>query len=509
MSLAFFARHELRLAWRDALMMLQGGRQRRGVLAAGALAVFVVVLHLVAYALIAPQEALLRAPDKAFLVAITGSALLAWTLLLSQAMETVTRSFYARADLDLILSSPAPAARLFAVRIAANGLAAAAMAALLIGPAVDVAAYLVGPRLLSAYVVVVAMGVSAAAAAVALTALMFRLVGPKRTRLVAQIAAAIVGAGFVVGIQIAAVASAGSLSRNALFASPALVAAAPGIASPLWIAARAALGDVVATGWLLASALALLAAAIAVTAPAFARDAMTVASLAEAPAAQGRARAFRRRSRAQTLRVKEWRLLWRDPWLVSQSLMQILYLLPPAVLLWRDFGTGAERLVVLAPVLVMAAGQLAGGLAWLALSGEDAPDLVATAPLLSHDILRAKIEAVLAAVALPVLPIAVALVPAAPRVALVTLIGATLSAAGACAVQFFFRAQAKRTNFRRRQTSSRFATIAEAFVSISVAGAAGLAAAGLMAEAAVPLAVTALVLVASRALGKPAEGMAA
>ena len=506
MSLAFFARHELRLAWRDAILMLQGGKRRRGSIAAIAVAVFVIVLHLVAYALLESSQALIQAPDKAFLVAITGSALLAWTLLLSQAMETVTRSFYARADLDLILSSPTPAARLFAVRIAANALAAALTAALLIGPIVDVAAFLVGPRLLSAYVVVVAMGVSAAAVAVATTALMFRVVGPKRTRLVAQIVAAVVGAGFVVGIQIAAVASAGSLSRNALFASPVVIAAAPGPDSALWLPARAALGDVVATAWLVVAAFVLLVAAIAVTAPAFARDAMTVASLSDAPIAVGKARAFHRRSRAQTLRVKEWRLLWRDPWLLSQSLMQILYLLPPAVLLWRDFGSGAERLVVLAPVLVMAAGQLAGGLAWLALSGEDAPDLVATAPLSPPTVLRAKVEAVLAAVALPVLPLAVALAPVAPRVAAVTLVGATLAAAGACAVQFFFRAQAKRSTFRRRQTSSRFATIAEAFVSITIAGAAGLAAAGLWAEATVPLVITALVLIAARALGRPADG---
>lgn len=506
MSLAFFARHELRLAWRDAVMMLQGGRRRRFPVAAIAVAVFVVVLHLVAYELLEPAQALIRAPDKAFLVALAGSALLAWMLLLAQAMETVTRSFYARADLDLILSSPAPAARLFAVRIAANALSAAIMAALLIGPVVDVAAFLVGPRLLSAYVVVVAMGVSAAAAAVATTALMFRLVGPKRTRLVAQIAAAVIGAGFVVGIQIAAVASAGSLSRSTLLASPAVIAAAPDLGSPLWLPARAALGDVASTAWLLVAAALLLAAAIAVTAPAFARDAMTVAGLSEAPPATGKDRAFRRRSRAQTLRMKEWRLLWRDPWLLSQSLMQILYLLPPAVLLWRDFGSGAEQLVVLAPVLVMAAGQLAGGLAWLALSGEDAPDLVATAPIAPRAVLRAKVEAVLAAVALPVLPLAVALVPAAPRVALVTLAGAAMAAAGACAVQFFFRAQAKRTNFRRRQTSSRFATIAEAFVSITVAGAAGLAAAGYFAEATAPLVITVIVLFASRAMGKPAEG---
>ena len=256
----------------------------------------------------------------------------------------------------------------------------------------------------------------------------------------------------------------------------------------------------------MSASLALLGAAIVATAPAFAYDALAVAGLADAPGSRGRTRPFRRRSRGQALRVKEWRLLWRDPWLVSQSLMQVLYLVPPAVLLWRDFGEGAERLVVLAPVLVMAAGQLAGGLAWLALSGEDAPDLVATAPVDPRVILRAKIEAVLAAVALPLLPLAAGLALAAPRVAAVTLAGSALAAAAACAVQFFFRAQAKRASFRRRHTSARIATFAEAFASIAIAGAAGLAAAGFTLEPLIPLAVAGLVLVGARMLARPADG---
>ena len=90
---------------------------------------------------------------------------------------------------------------------------------------------------------------------------------------------------------------------------------------------------------------------------------------------------FRSRSPGRVLRHKEWALLARDPWLMSQTLMQVLYLLPPALLLWRSFRDGTGALVVLVPVLVMAAGQLAGGLAWLSISGEDAPDLVATAPI--------------------------------------------------------------------------------------------------------------------------------
>jgi hypothetical protein len=44
---------------------------------------------------------------------------------------------------------------------------------------------------------------------------------------------------------------------------------------------------------------------------------------------------FRSDSPMEMLRRKEWTRLRRDPWLVSQTLMQMLYLLPPAFLLWR------------------------------------------------------------------------------------------------------------------------------------------------------------------------------
>lgn len=53
--------------------------------------------------------------------------------------------------------------------------------------------------------------------------------------------------------------------------------------------------------------------------------------------------------------------------------MQLLYLVPPALLLWRSFGDSSAALTLITPVIVMAAGQLAGGLAWLTISGEDAP----------------------------------------------------------------------------------------------------------------------------------------
>jgi ABC-2 type transport system permease protein len=59
-----------------------------------------------------------------------------------------------------------------------------------------------------------------------------------------------------------------------------------------------------------------------------------------------------------------------------------------------------------------------------------------------------------------------ALVYASPLQAAVTAIGVIIAAASATAIQLWFRVQARRSQFRRRQTSSRLATFAEAFSSI-------------------------------------------
>jgi len=122
----------------------------------------------------------------------------------------------------------------------------------------------------------------------------------------------------------------------------------------------------------------------------------------------------------------------------------------------------------------MAAGQLAGGLAWLTISGEDAADLVATAPLLPSRITRAKVEVVLIVIGVIFAPLIAGLAFVAPLQAVVTTAGVVIGAASATAIQLWFRVQAKRSQFRRRQTSSRLATFAEAFSSIGWAATAAL-----------------------------------
>jgi ABC-2 type transport system permease protein len=478
-SLAWLARHEIRLGWREWMSLMTGGHRRRVPIVAFVILVVAALMHLLAYHLIGPYAPSGIDPERSTLILVTGCALLSWSLTLSQAMEMVTRAFYTRADLDLILSSPVPARKLFAVRIAAIALSTTTLTVPLAAPFINVLAYSGGPRWLGAYGVAVAMGLAGSAISLALTVLLFKLLGPRRTRLVAQIIAAVVGAIFVIGVQALAILSANTLSRFAALQSDTLRLIAPGDDSPFWWPARAIMGDVTSLVGVIAISVVMLAAATLAFSGRFGAYATAAAGVSATLIRQRRrADAFSRTTPQRMLRRKEWTLLRRDPWLVSQTLMQVLYLLPPALLLWRNFGTGGEAIVVLVPVLVMAAGQLAGGLAWLAVSGEDAPDLVATAPVAVRRILRAKIEAVLGAILLVVAPIVLLLALSSPFEAVVTIGGVVLAAGSATMIQLWFRKQAKRSHFRRRQTSSRLATFAEAFSSISWAGTAGLAAAG-------------------------------
>ena len=500
-SLLWFARHEIRLAWRDAAAVLFGGSRRRRLAGATILTLLVILFHALAYSFVA--EALRNGirPDARTLVFVTGSALLSWCLLLSQAIESVTRGFYARGDLDLILSSPRPAHSLFAVRIGGIAAAASLMACVLATPIIDVLVLLDGPRWLLAYVALVALGILAAAIAVAMTAGLFRLFGPARTRIVAQIVAAIIGAAFAIAIQAVAILSFDDPSRLAVLTSDWLVARAPPPDNPIWIPARALMGEPGSLALLAGVSLALLAAVIATVAPHFASHAVAAAGSAAEPARKGAGRTrFRARTASRVLREKEWTLLVRDPWLISQTLMQILYLVPAALLLWRSFGEDHNTLAVLVPVLVMASGQLAGGLAWLAVSGEDAPDLVRTAPVASGQVVRAKIEAVLGAVGIAVAPLIVAVAVISPEIAFVASCGIAVAAASATAIQLWFRSQARRSQFRRRQTSSRIATFAEAFSSILWACAAAFAAQGIWVLAAITGLICAFMLAGIRAI---------
>src|SRR5262249_40904556 len=162
-TLVWFISHELRLGWRDWVAMMTVGHRRRMRTVAIALIVFAGFMHLLAYSLVRRYALTGIAPDKTTLVVVTGIMLLSFSPLGAQAMELVTRIFYSRSDLDLVLTSPVSPRKIFSVRIGRIAFEVALFAMLLATPFINVLVVLGGARWLAAYGAAAAMGAVAAA----------------------------------------------------------------------------------------------------------------------------------------------------------------------------------------------------------------------------------------------------------------------------------------------------------------------------------------------------------
>jgi len=76
-ALAWFARHEIRLAWREGVAMMTAGRRFRKRSTVIWLVVFVALMHLAAYAVIGRFAEIDGPLDKPTLIVITACAFLA------------------------------------------------------------------------------------------------------------------------------------------------------------------------------------------------------------------------------------------------------------------------------------------------------------------------------------------------------------------------------------------------------------------------------------------------
>lgn len=465
-----FLLHESRLAWRDLVAMLTGGKRRKPWRILLGVGLFITFLHWLC--LIMLQNGLGPKHSLTTYVSVTSAMLLSFLLMLSQAMESITRSFYTRGDLDIILSAPTGARPILLLRLTIQTIMVSFLSVLLIGPMLNVLAFTDSPRWLAGYGMALIMGFLATTFGLLMVIGLFHLVGQKRTRLVAQIVAAVIGAAFVIIVQLIAIRQTGTLSQVALLHDPSLLAKLPPESSHWWLPAQAAMGE---NPILLLFGIASLILYALVTWPLLNRFAYYSAQAASKPTIRAqRNTSFRYVTSQHALRRKEWLLILRDPWLASQTLMQLLYLLPPALLLWQSIGEGTDALLILLPVLVMASGQLAGGLAWITLSGEDAPDLLATAPYPTPLGNRAKLETVALLLFTLFAPFTLFLAYHSLWLGFVCAMGLVLAIISSVCIQFWFRSSAGRSQFRRRHTASRFATFAEAVCCVCWAGAATL-----------------------------------
>ena len=139
-SAFWFARHEIRLSWRDFYAMLSANRPGRGLRIAAVITLIGIGLHLLALAVLSSVTGDEIVPSKQVLAVISAFLMLPASLMGSQAMESITRAFYTRSDLELILASPTPATRIFAIRMLAVAFAVSTLTLLVSAPAINVLA---------------------------------------------------------------------------------------------------------------------------------------------------------------------------------------------------------------------------------------------------------------------------------------------------------------------------------------------------------------------------------
>jgi ABC-2 type transport system permease protein len=360
----------------------------------------VVVLHLFAY--LATVEISDTSDPRAGWreVALGLAFIVPW--IVSQAITNTTRALYTRGDLDLVLGSPLQARSVLLARACAIALESVASIAIFVLPLANVMAYMMGLQWLAIYPTLIACGFFGAGIGLWLTMALFYLFGPRRTRLVGQIVATLVGAGFALGLQVANILPAETLADiKAAFGE-----GAGGLLDPesLWqLPVRAAAGQLGALGaWCLASGGVFLAAALSLGGM-FARGASATTGAESRQASDKRRHRFTK-GVAANLRLKEWRLFVRDPWLASQILLQIIYTMPVAVVLWKAQGPNGSISLSVAPALVVVASHVAASLSWLTISSEDAPDFLRTAPVTTRLVEWSKLAAI-------VLPLAILLGP--------------------------------------------------------------------------------------------------
>jgi ABC-2 type transport system permease protein len=426
----------------------------------------------------------------------------------AQAMTATTRALYAHGDLELLFSSPVSARAVLGARALAIAANAIVWFAIVLLPLANVNVLAGHLHWLAIYPALAACGLFGSGIGIMLALAFFTAVGPRRARLVSQIAATIVGASFMLALQGAA------MTTGAARASVTKILESPDKAGSLdWryflsLPVRAATGDVGALGLWILAALLVFTLATFVLGKRFASAAIVSAGAPSSVARGRKARPFRA-SLGATMRSKERRLILRDPWLISQIVLQVVYMLPISLILWRNGGATGSPAIAFTPLIVVVGAQLGGSLAWLALSGEDAPDLLRAAPVLASRIERHKIQAVLTPIALVLAAPVAALAYVAPWGAVWAAAFTLCASLSTALLNLWRQSPSPRGQMLRRHAQSKIVGLIEHLLSIVWAVGAVMAVMGRW-SALLPVALACLILWLSRSraarLNLPADG---
>ncbi len=461
-SFLWLVAHDMRLNWRRFVGMLGETSTRAiGVL----LACGILVLHLVAWPAVRLVNPHVYGAE-ANLAGLTVATLCIFTWMIAQGLFATTRTLFDRGDLDLLLGAPLPAARILAAKATAIAASALGSVALLVLPLANMGAILGEPAWLAAYPTLIAMALIATALGLGLSIGLFFLVGPRRARAYTQLTGALIAGGFVLGAQAIAILPQNLRNAVAHAFENAATTSSSGVRDFVLLPVDAMQGDARALAVLVVLAGLLFALSVNVLASRFA-----AATLAATGAPSGGNRPPRadqgirfRGGLGGNLRWKEWRLLARDPSLFAQLGLQIIYTIPIVVILLRS--ETLPTVFALAPTIVVISAQVSASLSWIMVSGEDAPELMATAPVSPSEIDRAKLTAVGLPVLVIIAPPLIGLALASWQMALLTLLFAAAGATSTALLNFWHPMPGSRRGMLRRHSQSKVVALIEHAIAV-------------------------------------------
>jgi ABC-2 type transport system permease protein len=400
-TLPWLLKYEIIFAWRGL-----GRKSITGyaVLLSGAW----ILIHLGAYAMLygfaKASESGVTLPPRA--LTYTGIAFwIFFTLLLSQTLAHAVNAFFSRGDLDLLLSSPINPRYVLMVRGIGIGLSALTFPILLLLPFAHVGLIAGKPQFIAIYPAIISLALLAAAVGIWLTMSLVKMFGARRAKVFAQILGALIGAGAFIITQSHNLLSRETRSALATwFNSNIETGGALAGDSLLWWPVRAFMGETVP---LIAFILFSAGLFWLVTRLTYRRFVAGTQESTDTGAGRQKSRDANDHVKYASgfwggmtivMLKKEWRLIIRDPQIITQTLLQLLYLLP--MLFLSISGRGASTFLI--PSIVVIVAMLVGNLAWLTVAAEDAPDLVGTAPIAMN---RMRVIKGLAAIVPPVLMI--------------------------------------------------------------------------------------------------------
>src|SRR5690625_2554841 len=151
--------------------------------------------------------------------------------------------------------------------------------------------------------------------------------------------------------------------------------------------------------------------------------------------------------------IKEWFYRISDKFMSSQTLLQVVYMIPLGFILFfnRDASVGLDLGPALAAALTLLAGTLASSLARIVMAGEEAMELLVASPVPARQLRQAKFIAALLPVWLLSTPLLVGLFLYEPGAGLLAALGVVVTTVCAGFIRRKNPSRARRQDLFKRQ----------------------------------------------------------